>query len=137
MPTRAAEPEQQGVGASAKQVAEHASALAKLELELAGLELKQKAGAVGTGAGLGVGAAVVAVYAVGFLFATIAVALAIVLDTWLALLLVTLGLFAIAGVLALIAVRTIKRGTPPVPELAIQEAKLTSEALRSDGNHHH
>jgi uncharacterized membrane protein YqjE len=137
MPTHAAETEQPGVGAAAKQVAEHASALAKLELELAGLELKQKAGAVGAGAGLGVGAAVVALYAVGFLFATIAAALAIVLDTWLALLLVTLGLFAIAAVLALVAVRMLKRGTPPVPELAIQEAKLTSEALKSDGNHHH
>ena len=55
------------------------------------------------------------------------------LDTWLALLLVTLGLFAIAAVLGLVAVRMIKRGTPPVPELAIQEAKLTSEALKSDG----
>jgi uncharacterized membrane protein YqjE len=137
MPTHAAETEQPGVGTAAKQVAEHASALAKLELELAGLELKQKAGAVGAGAGLGVGAAVVAVYAVGFLFATIAAALAIVLDTWLALLLVTLGLFAIAAVLALVAVRMLKRGTPPVPELAIQEAKLTSEALKSDGNHRH
>jgi hypothetical protein len=137
MPTHAAETEQPGVGAAAKQVAEHASALAKLEFELAGLELKQKAGAVGTGAGLGVGAAVVALYAVGFLFATIAAALAIVLDTWLALLIVTLGLFAIAAVLALVAVRMVKRGTPPVPELAIQEAKLTSEALKSDGNHRH
>ena len=136
MPTHAAETEQPGVSAAAKHVAEHASALAKLELELAGLELKQKAGAVGTGAGLGVGAAVVAFYAVGFLFATIAAALAIVLDTWLALLLVTLGLFAIAAVLALVAVRMFKRATPPVPELAIQEAKLTSEALKSDGNHH-
>jgi hypothetical protein len=40
-------------------------------------------------------------------------------------------------VLGLIAVRMIKRATPPVPEQAIQEAKLTSEALKSDGNHHH
>ena len=59
------------------------------------------------------------------------------LDTWLALLLVTLGLFVIAAGLALIAIRMIKRGTQPVPELAIQEAKLTSEALKSDGNHSH
>ena len=136
MPTHAAETEQPGVGAAAKQVAEHASALAKLELELAGLELKQKAGAVGAGVGIGVGAAVMAVYAVGFLLATIAAALAIVLDTWLALLLVTLGLLVIAAILGLVAVRLLKRGTPPVPELAIQEAKLTSEALKSDGHHH-
>ena len=135
MPTRAAEPAPPGVGAAAKQVAEHASTLAKLELELAGLELKQKAGALGAGVGLGIGAAVVALYALGFLFATIAVALAIVLDAWLALLIVTGGLLAVAASLGLLALRRIKRGTPPVPEQAIREAKLTGEALRSDGHH--
>ncbi len=90
MPTRAAEPESPGVGTAAKQVAEHASRLAKLrlelaKLELAKLELKSKATAIG----LGVGAAVIALFGLGFLLATIAVVLAIVLDAWLALLLVT------------------------------------------------
>ena len=135
MPIPAAEAEHTGVGAAARQVAEHASTLAKLELELAGLELKQKAGALGAGAGLGVGAAVVALYAVGFLFATIAAALAIVLDTWLALLIVTLGLLAVAALLGLLARTLVRRGTPPVPELAIREAKLTSEALKANGHH--
>lgn len=134
MPTPAAETEQQGVGSAAKQVAEHASALAKLELELAGLELKQKVGSLGAGIGLGIGAAVVALYALGFLLATIAAALAIVLDTWLALTIVTASLLGIAAILGLTAVRRIKRGTPPVPEQAIREAKLTSEALRSNGH---
>jgi uncharacterized membrane protein YqjE len=135
MPTRAAETEQPGVGAAAKQVAEHASTLAKLELELAGLELKQKAGSFGTGVGLGVGAAVVALYALGFLFATAAVALAIVLDAWLALLIVSVSLLGIAAVLGLLAVNRIKRATPPVPEQAIREARLTTEALKSNGHH--
>jgi Flp pilus assembly protein TadB len=132
MPTRATE--SSGVGTSAKQVAEHASTLARLELELAGLELKRKAGAFGTGVGLGLGAAVVAFYAVGFLFGTAAVALAIVLEPWLAVLLVTVGLFVVAAVLGLLARSQIKRATPPLPEQAIREAKLTSEALRSNGN---
>jgi type VI protein secretion system component VasK len=132
MPTRVAE--SPGVGTSAKQVAEHASTLAKLELELAGLELKRKAGAFGAGIGLGIGAAVVAVYAVGFLFATAAVALATILDAWLAVLLVTLGLFALAGILGLLARARIRRATPPVPEQAIREAKLTTEALKANGH---
>ncbi|MDQ3067048.1 MAG: phage holin family protein, partial [Actinomycetota bacterium] len=124
-----------GVGEAAKGVAEHASALAKLELELAGLELKQKVGNLGAGLGLGIGAALVALYGLGFLFATIAVALAIVLDTWLALLLVTVGLLALAGVLGLLALNRFKRGTPPIPKQAIREAKLTTEALKSNGHH--
>jgi hypothetical protein len=132
MPTRAAEGP--GVGTSAKQVAEHASTLAKLELELAGLELKKKAGAFGAGVGLGIGAAIVGVYAVGFLFATAAVALATVLDLWLAVLLITVGLFALAAMLGVLAFARIKRATPPVPEQAIREAKLTTEALKADGH---
>ena len=99
MRTRAAEPESPGVGTAAKQVAEHASRLAKLRLELAKLELKSKATAIG----LGVGAAVVGLYALSFLLVTIVVALAIVLDTWLALLLVTVALFAVAALLGLMA----------------------------------
>jgi uncharacterized membrane protein YqjE len=135
MPTPAAETEQPGVGAAAKQVAEHASTLARLELELAGLELKQKAGSFGVGLGLGVGATVVALYAVGFLFATAAVALAVVVDLWLAVLIVALALFAVAALLGLLARSRIKKATPPVPEQAIREAKLTSEALRSNDHH--
>ncbi len=137
MPTRAAETgveETPGVGTAAKQVAEHASTLAKLEIELAGLELKRKAGAFGAGVGLGIGAAVVALYAVGFLFATVAVALATVLDLWLAVLLVTVGLFALTATLGLLAVMRFKRATPPVPEQAIREAKLTTEALKANGH---
>jgi hypothetical protein len=35
----------------------------------------------------------------------------------------------------MLGVRAIKKGTPPVPEQALREAKLTTEALKSDGNH--
>jgi len=72
MPTRV--DNSSGVGGAAKQVAEHASSLAKLELELAGLELKRKVGALGAGLGLGLGAALFALFAFGFLLATAAAA---------------------------------------------------------------
>ena len=132
MPTQ--ETDHRGLGASAKEVAEHASSLARLELELATLELKRKVTALAVGIGLGVGAALFAFFGLGFLFATIAAALATFLDTWLALLIVTVGLLALAGILGLLAVGRIKRGTPPVPEQAIREAKLTTAALKGDGN---
>jgi hypothetical protein len=74
------------------------------------------------------------VYAVGFLFATIAAALATFLATWLALLIVTVFLLLVTGVLGWLALSRIKKGTPPVPKQAIEEAKLTSEALKSDGS---
>lgn len=134
MPTHATDSRDATLGSAAKDVAEHASALVRLEIELAKLELSRKVGALGAGIGLGVGAAVVAVYMVGFLFATIAAGLATVMPTWLALLIVTLFLLLVTGVLGLLALNRIKKGTPPVPQQAIEEAKLTSEALKSDGS---
>lgn len=120
-----------GVGAAAKDVAEHVGAIARLEAELAALELKQKVTALGIGIGLGVGAAVFGVFMLGFLLATIAAALATFLSTWLSLLIVTVGLLVLAGLLGMLALRSIKRGTPPVPEQAIAEAKLTTAAVKS------
>jgi uncharacterized membrane protein YqjE len=125
--------ENRGVGESAKQVADHAKALVNLELELASLELKRKFASLGVGVGLAVGAALFGLFALGFLFATIAAALATFLPTWLSLLIVTVFLLLVAAVLGLLGLKRIKRGTPPVPEQAIREAKLTTEALKRNG----
>ena len=119
-----------GLGGAAKSVAEHASAIARLEIELAALELKKKVTSLAVGIGLAVGAALLALFGLGFVFLTIAAALATFLSTWLALLIVTLGLFALAALLGVLALGKIKKGTPPVPEQAIREAKLTTEALK-------
>ena len=130
MPTPAAS-QNGGVGGAAKQVAEHASSIARLELELAALELKAKVASLGLGIGLGVGAGVFGFLMLAFLFATAAAALDTFLSTWLALLIVTLFLAALAGILGLLALNRIKKGTPPLPEQAIREAKLTSAAIKS------
>lgn len=132
MPTQATE--RPGTGGAAKRVAEHASALARLELELASLEVKRKIAALGIGAGLGIAAGVVAVFAVGFGLAAAAAALAIVLDLWLALLVVFAGLLLAAAMLGLLGLKAVRSGTPPLPEQAIEEAKLTSQALRENGH---
>jgi hypothetical protein len=120
-----------GVGGAAKQVAEHASSIAKLELELAAYELKKKLTAFGIGIGLALGAALFGLFMLGFAFATVAAALATFLSTWLALLIVTAALGALAGLLAFLALGRFKKGSPPVPEQAIREAKLTTEAIKS------
>jgi F0F1-type ATP synthase assembly protein I len=131
MPTPAgAEQANGGVGGAAKQVAEHASAIARLEIELASLELKKKVTSLGIGAGLAIGAAVVAFFMVGFLFATLAAGLATFLPWWLALLIVTLFLGLVVVILGLVGRSRIQKGSPPVPEQAIREAKLTGEAIR-------
>ena len=132
MPTRETEANA-GVGPAAKQVAEHASTLARLELELAILELKRKAATFGIGIGLGLGALLFVLFATGFAFATIAAALAAAVSTWLALLITTGILLGLAVLLGGIGVVLIRKGKP-VPEQAIEEARRTSEALKSDGS---
>jgi Flp pilus assembly protein TadB len=123
-----------GLGPAAKNVAEHASALVRLEMELAQLELKRKLTALATGIGLGAGAAIFLLYAVGFGLAAAAAGIATTTSVWVALLIVTGALVLVTLVLGLLARQSLKKGTPPVPEQALEEARRTTEALKSDGN---
>jgi uncharacterized membrane protein YqjE len=132
MPTRETETNA-GVGPAAKQVAEHASSLARLELELAALELKKKAANFATGIGLSLGGALFAVFTLGFGFATIAAGLATTMSTWLALLITTGILLVLTAILAGVGVLLIRKSTPPLPEQAIEEARRTTEALKRNG----
>jgi Putative Actinobacterial Holin-X, holin superfamily III len=122
-----------GLGPVAKDVVEHASALARLEVQLALLEVKRKLGAVALGIGLAAGAGLLALFALGFGLATLAAALATAMSTWLALLIVTALLVILTATLGLVGMHAIKKGVPPIPEQAIEEAKRTSEAVRADG----
>jgi protein-S-isoprenylcysteine O-methyltransferase Ste14 len=115
---------------SIKETINRLSALARLHIELAKLELKQKLTALGVGIGLVVAAAVLLVFMLGFLFATIAAGLATFLPWWLALLIVTVLLSALAMLCILIAMNRFKRATPLTPTEAIAEAQRTAEMLR-------
>jgi len=126
--------QQPGVGKATKNVAEHASALVRLELELAALELKRKLISFALGIGLVLGALLFLLYALGFGLAAAAAGIATALPMWGALLIVTGALFVFTMLLGAFGLMALKRGTPPVPEQAIREAKLTTEALK-DGHH--
>lgn len=128
MPTRA-----DGVGSVIHEVAERASALARLEAELAVLEVRGKLASLGVGGGLVLGAAILALFALGFLLATAAAGLATFLATWLALLIVGAALLITTAVLAAIGISVLKRAVPPIPEAAVSEARLTAEALKGNG----
>ena len=92
---------------------------------------RRKLQTIGIGIGLLAGAAVLAFYGVGFALATIAAGLATAVSTWLALLIVTVGLLVVVALLVVIGRATIKKGAPPVPLQAIEEAKLTAEAVKN------
>jgi hypothetical protein len=123
-----------GVGWAAKEMIERARSIVRLEVELALLEMKRKLFRIAVGIGLGVGAAVVALFAVGFLAAGGAAALALALPVWAALLIVGGALLFATIVLGLLARISIRKGSPPVPAEAIEEARRTTETLRADGH---
>ena len=111
-------------------VVAHARALAQLEKELARAELKRKGGTIGAGAGVAVAAGVLSLYALAFGFAALAAVLALLVDWWLALLIVFLVLVLLVVVLVLVARSLFRAGAPLRPEQALEEAALTKEAVR-------
>jgi len=128
MSANAAQP--RGIRASARRVVAQLKSVWQLQTELAQLELKRKAASLGAGAGTAIAAAVVALYTVGFGLAAAAAGLALVVDWWLALLIVFGVLLLLTLILALVASSLVKKGTPLAPEQAIAEARLTKQVLR-------
>ena len=97
--------------------------LVRDEIALAKAELTERGKDVGIGAGMFGAAGVLAWFGFGTLVATAVLALDLALPAWAAALIVAVLLFAAAGVAALTGKKTVAKGTPPVPEKAIENVK--------------
>jgi uncharacterized membrane protein YqjE len=117
-------------GQLVSQLTEQSVQLIRSELQLAQAEMTEKAKHAGVGAGLFGGAGLIALYGVGSLIATIILALALVMDAWLAALIVTVVLFVIAGVAALIGKKQVTQATPAAPERTIDNVKQDIETVK-------
>jgi Putative Actinobacterial Holin-X, holin superfamily III len=106
-----------------RELSQRTGDLVRKEMELAKAELREKGKAAGLAGGMFGGAGVLALYGVGALTAAAILGLAIVLDAWLAALLVGVGYLAVAGILALIGKKKMGQATPPVPKQAIESSK--------------
>jgi hypothetical protein len=130
--------EQQATADLVRQLSDQVSTLIKDELALARVEMVEKGKRAGTGAGLLGGAGVLALYGLGGVFVTTGAALALVMPVWLAALIVTVALFAAAGVAALIGKGQVQRALPPEPEAAMASGKRDVEAIKTairEGRH--
>jgi uncharacterized membrane protein YqjE len=114
-----------------KQVSEQTQRLIRQELALAKLEVSEKVKHAGIGAGMFGAAGLVAILALGTLVATLVLVLATAMDAWLAALIVTVALLALAGVLALAGKGQLSRATPAAPEQTIQSVKADVEEVRA------
>jgi len=104
--------------------------LVRKELELAQVEMKEKGKRAGIGAGLFGGAGLISAYAVGALIAAAILGLATAVDAWLAALIVSVVLFAIAGVAALVGKKQVDQATPPQPEQAIASTRQDVDEVK-------
>ncbi|MFE6647022.1 phage holin family protein [Nocardioides sp. NPDC057772] len=118
------------MGELVSRLSDEMSSLVRGELELARLELTEKAKHTGKGAGALGAAGLVALYGVGALIATAILALALVMDAWLAALLVGVVLLAIAGGIALFGKKQVSEGVPMKPERATENLKRDMEAVK-------
>ena len=114
-----------------QQLSADVSMLVRKELQLAQLEMKEKGKHAGLGAGLFGGAGVMAFYGGAALLVTIALVLSEFMDGWLAALVVTVVVFAIAGVLAMGGKKEIDQATPAAPEQAIETTKESVDTVKA------
>lgn len=119
------------LGELVSDVSEKASLLVREEIELAKAEISTKAKKLAGGAAVAAAAGVFLVFALVMLLHTLAWLLADAFDMeiWAGYAMVTLLLVLLALFAGLIAARLVKRGAPPTPDMAIEQAKLTRETL--------
>jgi asparagine N-glycosylation enzyme membrane subunit Stt3 len=122
---------EKSLGEIVGEVSQKASLLVREEIELAKAEVTTKVTRIGKGVAAFGAAGFIALLGLVFIFHTLAWGISdwFSLKIWVGYGIVTLGLFLLAGLAAFLGVRFVKRGSPPVPEMAIEEAKKTREKL--------
>lgn len=104
-------------------LSEQSSRLVRDEIALLRLEMNEKAKRFGLGAGLFSAAGLLALYAFGGLVATAILVLALAVPAWLSALIVTVVLFAAAGIAAMVGKKQVDQGMPPAPRETVESVQ--------------
>jgi uncharacterized membrane protein YqjE len=115
-------------------VAEKSSSLVREEIELAKTEISEKVGKILRGSVVGVAAGIFAFLALILVMEGVAWLLAEEVfdgNAWPGFFVEAALFLLIAAAAGFIAYRSVQAGAPPVPEQAIEEAKLTKATLES------
>jgi uncharacterized membrane protein YqjE len=129
------EPDRRSVAELVFDVSENASSLIREEIELAKTEVSEKVGKLLRGSVVGVAAGVFAFLALILVMEGVAWLLnEEVFDgnAWPGFFVEAAAFLLIASAAGFIAYRSVRSGAPPLPEQAIEEAKLTKEMLEKE-----
>ncbi len=124
------------VGELVFDVTEGVSGLVREEIQLAKAEVGEKVGSLARGAAVGIAAGIFAFLALILVMDGIAWLLNEEVfngKTWPGFFIEAAVFLLIAAVAALLAYKAVKKGAPPTPDQAIEEAKLTKEMLSKEG----
>lgn len=128
-------PDQRPIGDLVVEVTENASTLVREEIELAKAEVSEKVGKILRGSAVGVAAGVFAFLALILIMHGVAWLLAEELfdgKAWPGFFVEAAIFLLVAALAGFIASKALKQGAPPMPEQAIEEAKLTKEMLEKE-----
>ena len=130
-------PEEMSVGELVFEVSDRASVLVREEIELAKTEVTEKVNRLLRGSVAGLAAGIFALLALFLIMHGIAWLLNdLVFDNFWAGFFVEAAVFLLIGAAAgLFAWRSFKRGAPPTPDMAIEEAKEIKAAFGEDDDH--
>ena len=118
------------LGEVVNRISENASTLVREEIELAKTEIELKAKSLARGAAVGAAAGFFLLLGLIFGFHALAWGINDFLESvWAGYLIVFGLLLLLAGLAGFIAYRSFQAGAPPTPDRAIEEAKLTKEAI--------
>jgi uncharacterized membrane protein YqjE len=124
---------EKSLGEIVSDVSEKASLLVREEIELAKAEVTDKLSKLGRGAAIAVAAGVFLVFGITMFFHGLAWFLDDVFNwedsIWPGFAVVTALLFLLAILAGFVAFRLFKKGAPPTPDLAIEEARRTRAEL--------
>jgi hypothetical protein len=120
------------LGKAIQEVSEKAALLVHEEIELAKAEMSVKLKSLARGAAIGGAAGVFILAGLVYFLHFVALALADLLgvNPWVGYLIVSGTLFIVAALAAFVAARLFKKGTPPTPQLAIEEAQMIKQTIQ-------
>ncbi len=134
----AGDPNTSNVAQAVQEVTERAQLLIREEIALAKAELQEKVSKLVKGIAVGAVAGIFALLGLLYLLDALSWGLWDIFGSgtnyWLGFLIVAILLFVLGGIAGFLAARWIKKGSPPKPQMAIEEAQLIRQTIQSSSS---
>jgi hypothetical protein len=128
--TRPGSSAQEPVGDLVQRASQQLSQLVRDEMRLAQAEMTEKGKRFGKGGGLFGGAGLIGVLTLQAAVATVIAALSLVMDVWVAALIVTGVLAAVTALMAVLGKQQVRKASPPTPERTVDSVKADVSEIK-------